>query len=42
MAHYQIIWLKRNLKSFMVKQNLKDINAIKISSTTNMINTRKN
>ena len=29
---------KRKFKSFMTKQNLKDVNAIKIASTTNMIN----
>ena len=29
---------QRKFKSFMTKQNLKDVNAIKIASTTNMIN----
>ena len=32
---------QRKFKSFMTKQNLKDVNAIKIASTTNMINTRR-
>ena len=29
---------KKKFKSFMTKQNLKDVNSIKIASTTNMIN----